>query len=137
MIIKKEYSADMIIHLGDGAADMDEISSYLKDKPVYRMKGNCDSSAFGFPLQTTVKINDYVTICACHGHTYDVKYSMSKLFCYGVKNGYRICLFGHTHTPYFSDEENVLMMNPGAVKNGKYGVIEIKNREVIPVLKNL
>lgn len=135
-ILKKEYSANMIIHLGDGADEMLVMTDFTQNKIVYTIKGNCDSSAFGFPEQQTINVEDK-KICACHGHRYNIKYGVEKLYFYGQSNNYDLCLFGHTHSQFSEKENGLYLFNPGAVRNGDYGIIEIQNGQIFPTLKHI
>jgi predicted phosphodiesterase len=46
-------------------------------------------------------------------------------------------LYGHTHFPVLKEEEGVFIMNPGALKDGRYGVITIENGKIKGTLKRI
>ncbi len=66
-ILKREQSADQIIHLGDGGGDLPAMAEYTRGKPLYTCRGNCDSNVYGFPERLILRVED-VTRFACHGH---------------------------------------------------------------------
>ena len=47
-----------------------------------------------------------------------------------------IILFGHTHREYFEKKE-IILANPGAAQDGKYGILNIENTKVEIILKRL
>ena len=135
-ILKRERGADMIIHLGDGAADLLAMAEYTMGKPVYTCRGNCDSVAYGFP-EFVLTEADGVKIFACHGHRYGVKFGLQNLYYAAREQGAKLCLFGHTHEPYSDFDGDLFMVNPGPVAGGYYATAEIKNGEVKTVNKAL
>lgn len=125
-ILKKERTADMIIHLGDGSDDLYDMSKYTAGKPVYYIKGNCDAYAYDFP-QRIITFADKFKIFACHGHMYNVKFDIMPLYYAAKQEGCDIALFGHTHIPFSEAYDGVHIFNPGCAKSGSYGIIEIKD----------
>lgn len=124
-ILKKERSADMIIHLGDGSTDMYDMNEYTAGKPFYQIKGNCDPYAYDFP-QRLITFADNIKIFACHGHLYNVKNDITPLFYAAKQENCRIALYGHTHIPFSEEYDGVHIFNPGCAKNGSYGILETK-----------
>lgn len=117
---------DMIFHLGDSYEDMLELKE-VYEIPIYGVPGNVDFvKAQG---EITLRIMGH-KILICHGHQYQVKQGKTKLRSYGLKEGYDLLLFGHTHEAYV-EKEPILLMNPGSIRlprNGEkksYGVLEI------------
>ena len=49
--------------------------------------------------------------------------------------GAQVALFGHTHEPCACYVGKVLMVNPGALKDGRYAVLRIENGQTTPYLK--
>lgn len=135
-ILKRERGADMIIHLGDGGDDMMIMSEYTQGKMVYICKGNCDSAVYGFPEAVQTEAEG-VTIFACHGHQYGVKFGLQKLYYAARERSAQLCLFGHTHEPLCDFEEDFTMVNPGPAASGYYAVAELKNGKVKTVNKQI
>ena len=103
--------ADYIVHLGDGAADMREISEKYPEK-TYVCKGNCDF----YPA-----LKDYVLdveggrVFMCHGDRYRVKSTLLELAKEAKARGADLALFGHTHRAEIVQEDGVTLDNPGAL----------------------
>ncbi|MBR3768854.1 MAG: metallophosphoesterase [Clostridia bacterium] len=123
-ILKKERNADMIIHLGDGGKDMFDMNEYTAFKPVYQIKGNCDTSAYNFPLRL-ISYAEKVKFLACHGHAYNVKLGLSSLYYAAKEEECAVALYGHTHIVNIEEYDGVTLFNPGSIMNGKYGIMEV------------
>lgn len=128
-ILKQERHCDVIMHLGDGGADMLSMSEFTAGKPVYQVKGNCDISAYNFPEKIISYIGN-IKFIACHGHRFNVKTDPSALFYAAKENGCALALFGHTHVPFHEMYEDVELVNPGSVSNGNYCIIQTENDSI-------
>ena len=51
--------------------------------------------------------------------------------------GARAALFGHTHAPFAGYAGGVLLVNPGALKDGRYAVLRIAEDAIEPRLEKL
>jgi len=125
-------SCDMIIHLGDGCSDMQYMREYTGNKPVCVLKGNCDYGFAGEPERITTKAEGK-TIFACHGHRYNVKEqyrSPTTLHYAALEENADICLYGHTHIQRLDEIDGMVILNPGAAKNGEYAIIGIKDGKI-------
>ena len=47
----------------------------------------------------------------------------------------QVALFGHTHQPFAGYVGGVMMINPGALKDGRYAELHIDKGRVVPYLK--
>ncbi len=126
-ICADHLDADAVIHLGDGEHDFGLIEDYpaFKGKKIYQVKGNCD---FTDALPTTRFENIgghafYLT----HGYLQHVKMGLEYIYLDAKKNNRDIVLFGHTHTPTLKKYDGVTLFNPGAVCNGRYGILTISD----------
>lgn len=135
-ILKRERSADMIIHLGDHADDMNMMEEYTRMKAVIICRGNCDLYGYDYAEQHTFEAEGKKIFC-CHGHRYRVKDGMYSLYSAAREQGADICLFGHTHSPLSEEENGICILNPGAVCCGDYATIDIKNGEVKVIQKRI
>ena len=72
---------------------------------------------------------------AVHGDLQNVKMELSTLSYYAEEGCAQVALFGHTHRPFAGYVGRVMMVNPGALKEGKYAVLEINNGNVVPYMK--
>lgn len=128
-IIEKNTDADNIIFLGDGIDSVSHIEAFYPQKRFFSVLGNCD-----FRVGSD---EDFITLAGkkvflTHGHNYNVKTDRTL---YSLKNrgrllGADIVLFGHTHVPFASEEDGLYIMNPGAVIDSCYGIIEIEDGKI-------
>ena len=132
--MQAEKDCDAFIHLGDLALDSDYMKE-LTDKPVYAVKGNCDLSR-RMPLELTPELAG-AKLLLCHGHERFVKENLYLLFMRAKAVGAQAALFGHTHVPLCTREEGVLLLNPGALKDGHYALLTIESDQLSAELKQL
>lgn len=122
---------DYIIHLGDGAADMRDISREYPEK-TYVCQGNCDF----YPALAEWELEaEGVKIFFCHGHKYKVKSDLSRLAAEAKKRGCGVALYGHTHRALISEEDGVLLVNPGSLRfpageGGSYAYLVVNGDKV-------
>ena len=145
-VVEKE-KPDMIIYLGDGIEDADQLNKKYPDIPMIKNLGNMDSEKED---EEWIK---FAEICGkrfimTHGHTFINEFknyqqtdenritsriSMLKSM---AENNADILLHGHTHDPYISKIPTPAricwIMNPGSIRRveGKifkptYGVLKI------------
>lgn len=123
--------ADLFIHCGDSQlmSDDKEIQGYLT------VRGNCDFDKH-YPLDRVEKLNDQDTLFMTHGHYYDVKYSMQRLYYKALEVGASIVCYGHSHCIGAEMTEGILFLNPGSVvlprntKEKTYAIITIASDEL-------
>ncbi|MBQ9553205.1 MAG: metallophosphoesterase [Clostridia bacterium] len=132
--VDAQPSAKYIIHLGDGARDMAGLEN-LPGRITLQVRGNCD---FGSELPTFLqgKLNG-VSYYACHGHMESVKYTDSVLWEKAREFGASLVLYGHTHRAVTEYRDGVWLMNPGSVHQGEYGVIDVTEQGVLPILMKI
>ncbi len=131
-----ERSADIIVHLGDGAGDLDMMREFTQGKLVYQCSGNMDFYCHNLSERCIFPVEN-VTVFACHGHKYGVKSGLTGLMFAAREKNARVCLFGHTHSPFAEDKNGLLLLNPGSVHGGSYAVVNITGSDVSYVLKNV
>ena len=126
---------DVIMHLGDHVSDAEELSYALDTIDFYEVKGNCD---FGAQAPETIGTElGGVRFFLTHGHLFGVKSNLTRLRLEANRMGAQVALFGHTHRAYLEEDGGVWYMNPGAARDGRYGVIELKDGAVLCGLKEL
>ena len=124
---------DAILHLGDGYYDLKDLGADVP--PVYQVAGNCDHFVSG--------TLDYVTlsnakILLTHGHYQHVKEGTDDLLRLAMEEKCHAALYGHTHVQKMKWEQGVLLLNPGAVLDGKFAVLHINRLGAIdPELRSL
>lgn len=129
-IFEKHLSnTDLFINLGDGEDDIDNVLMLYPDIKLERVAGNCDFYS-NLPLSKTINVCGK-KIFFTHGHLFGVKHGYDVIAEHAKQTGADICLFGHTHIPYTQYIDNIYFMNPGAVCDGIYGIIDITDNGTI------
>ena len=113
----------MMIHLGDGASDVQAAQSLLDGRPFLQVRGNCDF-AQALP-ETIVTQEGGRTLYCTHGHQQRVKYGTQLLIRSAREANADIALYGHTHEPVQQYADGLYVCNPGALRMGQYAVLEI------------
>lgn len=128
-IISQE-SPNIIIWTGDYSWDGEECSFAFPDIKFYIVRGNCDIFDRKFNDNEIFDI-DGIKIFITHGHLYNVKKEMYTLEAIAEKYDVDAVCFGHTHIPYYEEKNGIKYFNPGALKDNRYGVLLIENKELI------
>lgn len=103
---------DMVVHLGDGAADM---RGLIPDRDKYKqLQGNCDLT---YAADELVIDAGTMSVFCCHGHRYGVKSGLKTLAARARELGCKVALYGHTHIAKIEEIDGVLTVNPGAVSD--------------------
>ena len=126
---------DEVIFLGDGIRDIEFFSYTFPKAYVSSVRGNCDF--FSRINDEFTASFDGVNVFACHGHTYNVKSGVSYLAYTSKRRNSSLALYGHTHEPYCEIIDGVTVFNPGSIRNGRYGIISIKDGSFECLLKEL
>lgn len=135
-IIKKEADADLVIHLGDGIEEFEDLMIGSRKINV-SVKGNSDNDNITQPFTKTITFFGKKLFLA-HGHTFDVKITYDKIIEKARSENADLCLFGHTHQQYINVVDGMTVLNPGAVSYfHKYAVIEITDGDIYAELKCL
>lgn len=123
---------DGLWHLGDHADDLELLKAHRPDLPkdfFVAVRGNCDEPATG-PLEHVIECGDFRFLLV-HGHRYEVKIDLLRLYHRGLELEVNGCFFGHTHQPLLLQEGGIWLHNPGSLalpKGGSkrsYSVLEI------------
>ena len=125
--------ADYILHAGDGVHDL----SFVKDTGAKRICvcGNCDFFTNDISDEEHIRIEGY-SFYVCHGDAHGVKSSDIGLLRAAKISHADIVVFGHTHIPCDKrierdGESPLYLFNPGSLKLGSFGLIQINNGSVI------
>ncbi|WIF94082.1 metallophosphoesterase [Caminicella sporogenes] len=126
-------SVDFIIHAGDTYEDAMMIKEKFGFK-VIAVRGNTDyKKDFLSEMFFTIKNKK---IFLTHGHKYDVKYNLTRLYYKAQELGADIVIFGHSHIPQYIWESGILFINPGSVSRPRmgnkatYGLLELKKDDI-------
>ncbi len=123
----KENDCQTVFFLGDGMSEVTRIMARYPEKKFIVAKGNndwhsdADTEAY--------KYIDGVTIMACHGHIFNVRFSLRELLSSAKSVRANVALYGHTHKSamYNDPVTGVCAINPGALCDGKYCVLTVEN----------
>jgi len=84
------------------------------------VKGNCD---YDGDLERFITINNknfYIT----HGHLYNVKYDLNRLYYRSLSVNSNITIYGHTHIQRIDMIDDLILLNPGSYQDGYYAIID-------------
>ncbi len=134
--INEEPTAEVVYFLGDGANEFEEASYvYGKEQAYIGVRGNCDLSSF-LPERDIRTIGEK-KILATHGFHENVKFGLEDLQLEATKEKCDIVLFGHTHKPESIYKDGIYYFNPGSLRDGYYGVVDITKNGIICINKKL
>ncbi len=127
--MEAQQKAGMMIHLGDGERDMDGLAGANSTMKTVQVKGNAD---FG-SLQpyNCVEIAEGKRIYCTHGHWEKVKYGDFDLLDAAKGAEADLVLFGHTHIPSKDYIDGIHLFNPGSIRDGDYGVVDITKAGIV------
>lgn len=125
---------DLVFHLGDVLEDAHWLEKNL-EIPVTSVAGNCDFYAH-HPREARVTVEGK-RLLLLHGDRYRVKLGYDMLSYYAEENSMDAALFGHTHQPFAGYVGRALLINPGALKNGHYCILEVRAGDIVPRILNM
>lgn len=127
-VVNSQPTAEVIVHCGDGDAQVQFLKDNYKDKMIVGVKGNCDWSSF-LPATEIIRVCGK-TIFITHGHLYNAKVGLYQLMSAAREEKADILLFGHTHNAMTYYEDGLYMMNPGSCHGymASYGYIDITDK---------
>ena len=125
---------DQVFHLGDVLDDARWLEKNL-EIPVTSVAGNCDFYAH-HPREARVTVEGK-RLLLLHGDRYRVKLGYDMLSYYAEENAVDAALFGHTHQPFAGYVGRALLINPGALKNGHYCILEVSAGDIVPRILNM
>lgn len=127
--------ADAVIFLGDGERDIEFLKELHPEIKLYAVCGNCDFNS-SLPPFLIEKFGGK-TVYATHGHYESVKYSLDVLKQKVYNCSASIALYGHTHVHDTTYEDEVWYVNPGSASAGKYALVDITDKGIMPILCDL
>ena len=130
MYLMANKNIDTVIVCGDLEMEVYDVEEIIRrytsrSIDIRMVRGNCDSwfsTCSKLPDQITVPLTSSRKALVMHGHLYRAN---QELMAYAAKeNGCDIVIYGHTHRQVDKEEYGVRFLNPGALKNGDYMIIE-------------
>ena len=118
-------SAEVVIHLGDGAEEAEEMKLNFPEKMFLLVRGNCDWGSTLLPEAVAEFAGK--RIFYTHGYTYNVKYGIYEAVSAARRSKADVLLFGHTHVPLTEYRDGLFIMNPGSLNGscGTYGILDL------------
>lgn len=107
--IKNNYQYDLFLDAGDSCLSKVDLGDILT------VKGNCD--LFNYPKFRVIELNDKYKVYITHGN-HD---NMNTLKYKALENGCNVVITGHTHIPLYTNDEEIIFLNPGSVSRPRGG----------------
>jgi putative phosphoesterase len=117
-IARLSEGCDLIVHLGDGFKDGQQLA-LMQRVPIVQVLGNNDLPLDVVP-EKQIAIEGW-NILLTHGHRHGVKHGLVKLVGYADDLGCRLVLFGHVHRRVFQDAGRVLAFCPASAAHNYDG----------------
>lgn len=127
-VLEENKDATHLFFLGDGEKDFETARYYSPHLNFYAVRGNCD--LFSDLNDQAVAVLGGKKIFYTHGHLFGVKSGYGYIEAKGKEKGADIVLFGHTHIRLMEERDGIILMNPGSLHSGCYGIIEIENGKI-------
>ena len=116
-IISFNPDADYLVSLGDSELPI----NFLMDLDIIAIKGNYPRDG-GFVFESTLKVGNK-ELFLTNGHKYGVHKSLKKLLHHAFQIECDIVLYGHTHIARVDKVNNLLLINPGSIKNPRSKIV--------------
>lgn len=132
---------ELIIHLGDHVKDAKKIRDKMGVETIY-VRGNCDYFDSDTEEDKVIVVGGK-KIFITHGHKYDVKSGINKIFYRGKELNADVILFGHSHISMILEYEEILILNPGSPETprsgsvGSLGIIDILDGKIKGQIKSV
>ncbi len=108
-VIKKHKDVDYHINAGDMCLD----DFLIEPCHLITVKGNNDFYSTA-PYQRVLNL-DGLKILLTHGHIEGVRFRLGRLKKEAKHNSVDLVIFGHTHIKYFKKDQDMIILNPGAL----------------------
>jgi hypothetical protein len=133
----QEQQPELILHAGDWT-DLALLAELEKIAPVQAVAGNCDGgevvNALGYSRIVEVA---GLRLGLTHGHLFSSLPTPRSALRTFADDNVQAVIFGHSHVPYNSTENGVLLFNPGSavrplgkVKRPSFGILTLENGQI-------
>ena len=129
-VLERESDCALVFFLGDGLRDLERVRSGFPDKTFLCVNGNNDWNADGSYEDFAYKYIEGHTVIATHGHRCAVRHTLRDLAQKASAVRADTALYDHTHVPRQEHVGDVLCINPGALCDGRYAVLEFSKKGV-------
>ena len=125
-VLEKEADCGVVFFLGDGLNDLERVRKDFPDRTFVAVCGNNDwGSEYTSYDDFAYKYLEGHTIIATHGHRVAVRFTLTDLLAKAQGVMADVALYGHTHRQNTETRAGVLFVNPGALCDGKYAVLDL------------
>lgn len=137
IVWKTLSDADTIIHAGDivTRALLEDLEMLA---PVIAVRGNCDWSLTELPDRIIAEVGS-LKIGITHGASGNGKNTPEKAYNCFIQDDVDLIIFGHSHVPYKSFFDGVLLFNPGSASERRsqprcsMGIMTVKDKRVFDI----
>ena len=135
--VLRQPKAEVVIHLGDGYDDWQQVKLQFPEKAFYGVRGNNDWGCMA-PLDDEIYLLKK-HIVYTHGHTHHVKYGLYDLISDARSQKADVLLYGHTHQSECRYEDGLYIVNPGSLHGsmGTFAIIDITRQGIVPTILKL
>ena len=135
-LCERHPEIDTVCHLGDGMREAEDMAAVYPHRRFFWVAGNCDFAMMSPPLMREECVAGK-RLFLTHGHLFGVKGDLTRLAEAGLARGVEAVLFGHTHRPFEEWRNGMLLFNPGSLKNGDYGILNLSEEGIYPRHHNI
>lgn len=128
-LIARYDDVNVVCHLGDGEREFSYLQSEFPDKTFYGVRGNCDLASDAPALR--LEILGGKRVLMTHGHLHGVKGGVYRYSLAAKEQNADLALFGHTHIPYEGYDDGLYLLNPGSIREGRYGMVDISPAGIV------
>ena len=142
-VIEEHKDVNLIVFSGDGGRDFEEVLAgrnifpYGSDTSVrsIMVAGNCDRCSME-PVRIIDEIEG-IRFLITHGHAQNAHFGYAGLIREAKEKNCAVVIFGHTHRQCLEEHDGITLFNPGSIRSGRNGSIEIKDGHAAFELKNV
>ncbi|MBO4928362.1 MAG: YfcE family phosphodiesterase [Clostridiales bacterium] len=130
MALQEHSDADTVVVCGDLELEFYDVEEIIRRNTsrsvdIRMVRGNCDSyfsSSSGVPDRLILPVTPKYRALVTHGHLY---HASLELMAYAAKESQcNTVIFGHTHRQTDKELYGIRFLNPGAMRNGNYMILE-------------
>lgn len=121
---EKHLDIDAHLDAGDMCLDAHEVAPYH----ITTVKGNNDFYSQA-PYVRILEI-DGINICLTHGHIEHVKANKQEIYRLAKANQAQLVIFGHTHKRCLETDDDITILNPGALGDYQKSYAIIDNGQI-------
>ena len=127
-VLKKEPTFDLHLNTGDIGLDLNTI----EQSKMIAVKGNTDYY-LDLPTERIIE-HEGIKILLTHGHLQNVKYGLSELITLAKEMDVQMCIFGHTHDPFYCIIDHIIFINPGTLTGQTHKTYAVYEKEKVSII---